>query len=143
NEIGLCKLAVEGVGSRPLALSGEPRVGQKVYSTKVNSVGQVALTEGKVKNVLPTPKGKSIETSISVAPGTGGSPLLDIYGRVVGVATLAQAGEGRHVPIPAAWVNEARDVREPPVAPARERVPEEEPYKSPRPASRIPQKVED
>ena len=78
-----------------------------------------------------------------MAPGTGGSPLLDIYGRVVGVATLAQAGEGRHVPIPVAWVNEARDVREPPVAPARERVPEEEPYKSPRPASRIPQKVED
>ena len=142
SELGLCKLTVKGVGSWPLALSdGEPRVGEKVYAARVNSMGQVALTEGKVRNVLPAPKGKIIESSIPVMPGTEGSPLLDIYGRVVGVAILSPSeGQGRHVPVPAAWVTAARDARETPIAPAATPSPTETPSSS---MPRMPRSVED
>ena len=142
NELGLCKLAVEGVGSRPLALgAGEPKVGQKVYAARVNSVGQVALTEGKVKNVLASPKGKTVESSIAVTPGNGGSPLLDVYGRVVGIATLPTSeAQGRHVPVPVAWVTQARDIREPPVAPAAT---QPQPLTPPSSTPRVPKSVED
>ncbi len=109
-ELGLCRLAVEGVGSRPLDLSRrDPRTGDLVYAAKVNAAGGLYLAPGKVKNVVSGPK-KVVEANAS---GIRGAPLLDMEGHVVAIATN---GEGRHIPVPAAWVDEAR-------APRREATP--------------------
>ena len=99
-ELGLCKVAVDGAGSWPLALSGgEPRAGDKVYAPKVSAAGEVALTEGTVKRVVAEPKGRIIEVTMATSPEHGGGPLLDRFGRVVGVAGV----DGRHRVVPAGW----------------------------------------
>jgi hypothetical protein len=58
------------------------------------------FTRGWVKKVE-----KTFQIDLSVAGGSSGSPVLDLGGRVLGVAT--RAGEGRHVElIPAAAIRE-------------------------------------
>ena len=105
-ELGLCRLAVEGVGTRPLDLSQrDPRSGDLVYAAKVNAVGALYLAPGTVKSVLPGPKSKVVEANAS---GIRGAPLLDVQGHVVAVA---MNGEGRHIPVPATWIDEARAPR--------------------------------
>ena len=104
-DLGLCRLAVEGVGSRPLDLSHrDPRSGDHVYAAKVNAAGSLYLAPGTVKSVVSGPK-KVVEANAS---GMRGAPLLDLEGRVLAVATN---GEGRHIPVPAAWIDEARAPR--------------------------------
>lgn len=122
--LGLCKLSVDGVGSNPLSLSSaEPRAGDRIYATKINAVGEVTLIEGTVKSVTTDPdKGRVIEASMPVAPASGGAPLLDMYGRVVGVASVSKEGRGRHLTLPSAWNPDARPVARsaPEPAPATE-----------------------
>jgi S1-C subfamily serine protease len=105
-KLGLCKLAAEGVGSRPLTMSGAmPRPGETVYGTRVNAVGEVALIEGQVKRVVAEPNGNVIDSTIPVTQDRAGGPLLDVYGRVVAVASFSHAdGKGRHMAMPAAWI---------------------------------------
>ena len=106
---GLCKLAVEGAGSWPLPMSWvEPRVGDKVYAAGVNAAGEVVLAEGSVKRIVADAPSKIVEASVPVAAGIGGRPLLDIYGRVMGVATASQpGGAARHVSVPLDWAAES------------------------------------
>ena len=124
-ERGLCKLSAKGVGSKPLPLvSGAPRVGEKVYATRMNSIGQVALTEGRVKQIHPEANGRQIEASIEVPAGGGGGPLLDSEGRVLGVTMIAPAdGLVRHVEIPKAWIDDLPLYRPPEIPAAAPRAP--------------------
>lgn len=114
-ELGLCKIAVDGAGSWPLPISGaEPRAGEKVYAPKVSPTGEVALAEGTVKRVVAEPKGRIIEVTMAISPDNGGGPLLDRFGRVVGVANV----DGRHMAFPAAWAAPDRERAKPqPAAP--------------------------
>ena len=86
-KLGVCKLSASGIGSWPLAITAaDPHPGDTVYMTKVNAVGEVGLVEAKVKRVVPSPRGKLIETSVAVLPERQGGPVLDTRGHVVGVA---------------------------------------------------------
>jgi hypothetical protein len=114
-KLGLCKLSASGIGSWPLAVTAaDPHPGDTVYMTKVNAVGEVGLVEAKVKRVVPSPRGKAIETSIAVLPERQGGPVLDARGHVVGVA-LHPGGSsaGEIVRITPDWVARAA----PPAAP--------------------------
>jgi hypothetical protein len=94
-------LRAEGVGGFPLSVSGaEARPGDIVYGTELNAVGEVVLKEGRVKAILPGAHGKTVDTTLP--PKLGGAPLVDVYGRVVAVATQAE-GQDRHVIVPAKW----------------------------------------
>lgn len=106
--LGLCTLAVDGAGSWPLPLVGaEPKVGDKVYAAGVNAAGEVVLTDGVVKRVATDAHVRIVEAAVPAATGDGGRPLLDINGRVVGVATAAQPGGAvRHVMVPSEWAGE-------------------------------------
>ncbi|MGZ5101095.1 MAG: DnaJ domain-containing protein [Usitatibacter sp.] len=117
---GLCKLAVQGVGGWPLALSGvEPRPGEKVYAASVNAVGEVVLKEGTVTRVVAEPKGRIIETTIPMALVSSGSPLLDGLGRVLAIASVARSdGQGRYVAVPRAWSAVVPTSRSTPPVPA-------------------------
>lgn len=114
-KLGLCKLSASGIGSWPLAItSAEPRPGDTIYMTKVNAVGEVGLVEAKVKRVVPSPRGKSIETSIPVLPERQGSPVLDTHGHVVGVALRNDpAGRGEVVRLTPDWVVKPKPVETP------------------------------
>lgn len=118
--LGLCKLAVDGAGSWPLAVGGPaPRVGDKVFAPVVNAAGEVALAEGTVKRVAMEGERRIVEASVPAAAGTGGRPLLDAGGRVVAAALAAApaAGAVRHVVIESAWA-QAPPASAMPAAPA-------------------------
>ena len=114
-DLGVCRLTVEGAGAWPLKIAGTtPGIGEMVYALKINSVGQVAVAEAKITNLLPAPRGKIVEAAIALAPEAVGSPILDSEGRVVGIATAAiDAKHTQHAPVPIAWMDEARPPPEP------------------------------
>lgn len=136
--LGLCRLEVEGAGSAPLVVSGvEARAGDVVYATAVNAVGEVVLTEGRVKRVAPAAHGRIVEASVAPSAAMG-APLLDVHGRVIAVATQA-GGEARHVAIPSAWTEDARPASAAtPAAPAAAEPVPEAPAPSAKPAPAMP-----
>src|SRR5205085_12090372 len=109
--LGLCKLSAHGTGTRPLPVSGvDPKPGDRLYAANVGGTGQVALSEGYVRKVQP--EARLIDASIRENAVASGSPLIDAYGRVVGLAFVAAAdGKPRHVGLPKAWI---REINEPP-----------------------------
>lgn len=109
-ELDICRLAGEDVGTKPLRPGHEtPKAGDKVYAVKADANGKLALDDGTVKQLLSTPRGNVIEVTMPIAPEQSGGPLLDAYGRFIGVTTAPHAyGAGRHVALPAAWIREAR-----------------------------------
>lgn len=141
---GLCKLSVKGVGSKPLPIAAAaPRFGEKVYATRMNSVSQVALTEGKVTQVHPEARGRQIEATIAIEPGGGGGPLLDIEGRVVGVTQVAAAGgQARHVEIPKSWIDDLPLYRPAEIPAAQPRAPVEPASPLDPEHSRVPKSLE-
>lgn len=117
--LGMCTLAVDGAGSWPLPVGGaDPRPGDKVYAAGVNSAGDVVLAEGAVKRVVAQGQARIVEASVPAGEAIGGRPLLNIYGRVVGVATAAQpGGAARHLILPAGWGAESPAPAAAPVVP--------------------------
>ncbi len=113
--LGLCKLEVEGAGSWPLSVSSvQARPGDTVYGASVNAVGEVVLTEGRVKRVAKNAKGHTIvESTLPPEKAMDGAPLLDVYGRVVAVAAQA-SGTDRHVVLPTAWTDPPKPSASPP-----------------------------
>ncbi|HET7730852.1 MAG TPA: DnaJ domain-containing protein [Usitatibacter sp.] len=106
---GFCKLLVDGGGSWPLMLSSFlPKPGDKVYAADVRPSGEVILTEGTVKQVLPGAGAKVVEASVPVGPAASGRPLLDADGRVIAVAMVAEDGRARHVTFPPEWLDADR-----------------------------------
>jgi hypothetical protein len=95
--LGLCKLTAKDIGSWPLTVSGsQPASGARVYATKMNAVGEVGLVEARVKHVVASARGETLELSVAVLPERNGGPVLDARGHVVGfqrVPTGASAGE--------------------------------------------------
>ena len=97
---GLCKLAVSGGGSWPLATTSTvPRPGDKVYAANLNAAGEVVVTAGEVRKIGRGPKGDVIESTARAGTPVDGTPLLDHQGRVVAIAM-----GGQHTVLPRAWI---------------------------------------
>ena len=109
-QLDLCKLSVPGFDAKPLALSdAEAKAGDKVYVLGANAKGDLALTEGKVKQIRSTPAGNVIELSFPVAKTGSGGAVFDSFGRVVGIATTPHNyGAGVEVALPASWLGQMR-----------------------------------
>jgi trypsin-like peptidase/DnaJ-like protein len=110
-KLGLCKLAALGTGTRPLPLAGvDPKSGDRLFAANVGGTGKVALAEAYVRKV--DPEERLIDASLRESAVASGSPLIDAYGRVVGLAFVPAAdGKPRHVALPKAWI---REINEPP-----------------------------
>lgn len=108
--LDLCKLNVpdlRGAGI-PLA-SAEPKPGDTIYVLGANAKGEVALTEGTVKQMRTAPNAKVIEISVPIARNGSGGAVFDTYGRLVGIATTEHGfGTGLSIVLPAAWFAEMR-----------------------------------
>jgi serine protease Do len=109
-DLDLCKLAVAGFTTRPLSLAAdEAKAGDKVYTLGMNSKGELALTEGTVKQVLTLPVGKILDLSMPIAPAGSGAPVFNEFGRVVGIATTPHKfGPALNVALPISWVSQMR-----------------------------------
>jgi hypothetical protein len=136
-KLGLCKLAAHGTGTRPLPVAGvDPKSGDRLIAANVGGTGKVALAEGYVRKVDSDER--LIDASFRETAVTTGSPLIDAYGRVVGLAFVAAAdGKTRHVGLPRAWI---REINEPPPPEQKTQasgddVPEKAPEKSLEPSA--------
>lgn len=109
-QLDLCKLSVAGLSARPLALAAEePLVGDKIYILGANASGEIALTEGTVKELVNSASGRVIAVSVPIAATGSGGGAFDRYGKLVGIATTPHNyGANLHVVLPSTWLSRVR-----------------------------------
>jgi hypothetical protein len=102
----VCKLAVRDAGSWPLPLArGEPAQGDKVYAAATHPTGETLIVEGKVTGFVPVEGGRAVEFNVDATSAMSGAPLLDAYGKVVGIIVAPhEFGKGKNVALPVSWV---------------------------------------
>jgi hypothetical protein len=106
--LGLCRLAVDGAASWPLAGGTTPRAGDTLYAVSLNGAGEVELAQGQVKRVFAEGARNIVDAGVPVPAGHGGRPLLDANGRFVAAAVAPPSGGAAvHVAIPAGWATQA------------------------------------
>lgn len=99
--LGLCRLLVPGAAFKPLPIaSDDAQAGQAIHVLGANDKGDLALTQGTVKQVRNTPAGPALELSMPIAAAGSGGAVFDELGRVVGIATRRE-GAGTSSALPA------------------------------------------
>jgi S1-C subfamily serine protease len=108
--LDLCRISIAAPPVTPLALAAaDARPGDTIYVLGANAAGEIALTEGKVKAMIPDARGPLIEMSMPVAPNGSGGAVFDTYGKLVGIATTAQGhGAGVSLAVPVSWLAQMR-----------------------------------
>ncbi len=71
--------------------SDELNMGKKVYAVGIDELGKVAVSEGKVRNILEIePTKRFVETSLSIPQSFNGAPLIDVNGKVLGMIVFLE-----------------------------------------------------
>ena len=108
-ELDLCRIAVPDLRGAGLVTGDEPKAGDRIYVMGANAKGEMALTEGTLKQLRATPNGNVLELSIPIAPGGSGGPVFDTFGRLVGIATTPHGfGAGVSIALPVSWSAQMR-----------------------------------
>lgn len=85
-------LIIVNFSAQPLRVNTNlPEPGDDVYviGSPVDIAFEGTLTRGVVGNILEEDNGnRYIQSDVGVAPGNGGSPLLDKWGNVIGIAAM-------------------------------------------------------
>jgi len=115
--LDLCRLQV-APPLVPVALAdADAKAGDTIYALGANAAGDLALTEGKVKRLVPDARGPMLELSMPVAPNGSGGPVFDAYGKLIGIATTSQGhGASVSLAIPASWISRMRSREAAPAA---------------------------
>lgn len=108
--LDLCRLSVAGMSAKPFApATDEPRTGDKIIAVGMNAKGELAATEGTIKQLVASPNGKVLEISVPIAATASGGGVFDQYGKLVGIATTPHKyGANLHVALPASWIAQIR-----------------------------------
>ena len=108
--LDLCRLSVAGMDARPFAIAtDEPRAGAKIIAVGMNAKGELAATEGTIKQLVTSPNGKVLELSVPIAATASGGGVFDEYGKLVGIATTPHTyGVNLNVALPASWIAQIR-----------------------------------
>jgi S1-C subfamily serine protease len=108
--LDLCRLSIVGSEAKTLPLAQEePKAGDKVFALGPDAKGALVLTGGTVKGVRTVPNGKILELSMPIADNASGAPVLDPFGRVVGIATAPHKfGAGVNAAIASSSIPEMR-----------------------------------
>jgi S1-C subfamily serine protease len=92
----------------PIA-TGEPRAGDRIIAVGMNAAGELAATEGTIKQLVSSANGKVLELSVPIASTASGGGVFDPYGNLVGIATTPHTyGANLHVALPASWLAQMR-----------------------------------
>ena len=108
--LDLCRLSVAGMNAKPFAIATEePRAGDKIIAVGMNAKGELAATEGTIKQLIASPNGKVLEISVPIAATASGGGVFDEYGKLVGIATTPHKyGANLHVALPTSWIAQIR-----------------------------------
>jgi len=105
----LCRLAVVGGGSWPLGINASgPQARDRAYTAHVNPQGETQLLKTRVRGFIDADGARLIELTEPVDPSQNGGALIDTRGRVIGVLTTLHGFPGKHVALPATWIEELR-----------------------------------
>lgn len=70
-----------------------PWIGEQVLVISGSITSQQSITEGTVSTIQHSQAGRIIQISGKVAPGSNGSPVINMKGEVVGVTSFKKEGE--------------------------------------------------
>ena len=98
DDLNVALVAVDFTDARPLRINTNlPEVGDDVYTigSPVDTAFEGTLTRGVVGSIRENADGtRHIQSDVGIAPGSGGGPLLDKWGNVIGVfAMIMQHGD--------------------------------------------------
>lgn len=108
-KLGLCRLSLPGSGSYPLSIgTTPPKAGDKVYAVTTNPVGEIEVTDVRVRSLVPVESGQALELGLGVTAAESGGPVLDARGRVIGMMSAEPAFAGRNLAVPVSWIQQMR-----------------------------------
>ena len=87
-DLAILKIEAQGLMSAPLGAFNEVEVGERVLAIGAPRGLSRTVTQGIVSAKRTLPGGvRLIQTDAAVNPGNSGGPMLDRYGRVIGIIT--------------------------------------------------------
>ena len=113
----LAGLSVAGLAAPDVTVrdSSSLAVGERVYAIGAPEGLELTISEGLISGLRDFDKGRVIQTSAAMSPGSSGGGLFDSEGRLVGITTFyLKEGQSLNFAVPAEWTL-ALD-RQPPAA---------------------------
>ena len=84
--------------------SSKLAVGETVYAIGAPEGLELTISEGLISGLRDFDKGRVIQTSAAISPGSSGGGLFDSQGRLVGVTTFyLKEGQSLNFALPAEW----------------------------------------
>lgn len=103
----LALLAVKETGAPSLVLSDsrQPTVGEAVYVIGNPRGLEGTVSEGIISGVRHVESGTLLQITAPISPGSSGGPVLDAYGRVIGIAAATlNGGQNLNFAVPSAYL---------------------------------------
>ena len=102
----LAELSVSGLDAPSLHVrdSSTLAVGEKVYAIGAPEGLELTISEGLISGLRDFDKGRVIQTSAAISPGSSGGGLFHAQGRLVGITTFyLKEGQSLNFALPAEW----------------------------------------
>jgi len=102
----LAELSVTGLAAPPVTVrdSSSLAVGERVYAIGAPEALELTISEGLISGLRDFDKGRVIQTSAAMSPGSSGGGLFDAQGRLVGITTFyLKEGQSLNFALPAEW----------------------------------------
>ena len=103
----LAELSVVGLGAPAVRVraSSTLAVGEKVYAIGAPEGLELTISEGLISGLRDFDKGRVVQTSAAISPGSSGGGLFDSEGRLVGITTFyLKEGQSLNFALPAEWI---------------------------------------
>jgi tetratricopeptide (TPR) repeat protein len=103
----LAELSVAGLDAPAVHVrdSSTLAVGEKVYAIGAPEGLELTISEGLISGLRDFDKGRVIQTSAAISPGSSGGGLFDAEGRLAGITTFyLKGGQSLNFALPAEWV---------------------------------------
>jgi Trypsin-like peptidase domain len=100
----LAELSVAGLHAPPVTVrdSSKLAVGETVYAVGAPEGLELTISEGLISGLRDFDKGRVIQTSAAISPGSSGGGLFDAEGRLVGITTFyLKEGQSLNFALPA------------------------------------------
>lgn len=102
----LAELSVGGLEAPAVTVldSSKLAVGETVYAIGSPEGLELTISEGLISGLREFDKGRVIQTSAAISPGSSGGGLFDAQGRLVGITTFyLKEGQSLNFALPAEW----------------------------------------
>src|SRR5579875_3914858 len=102
----LAELSVAGLDAPAVTVldSSKLEVGETVFAIGAPEGLELTISEGLISGLRDFDKGRVIQTSAAISPGSSGGGLFDAQGRLVGITTFyLKEGQSLNFALPAEW----------------------------------------